>query len=406
MLAFLQNAAGEAFVYVVPFLLIITVIITVHELGHFLTARACGVAVDRFSIGFGRAVASFRDRWGVEWRIGWLPLGGYVKFAGDENAASVPDQDDLDAMRADIVAREGEGAEQRYLPFKPLWQRALVVAAGPLANFVLAVVLFTIFFSAFGEPVTSTRISDVLKGAPAEKAGLRVGDRLLSADGQKIGSFEDFVFHVQYRANVPIRVTVDRAGHAVDLVVTPMAYTQDSPFGGKQSIGRIGAAARGLTVRHFGPIGAVVRGARQTWTITDSTVFLLGRLFTGQADVRQLGSLIGMARATGAVTKEAAIAAKSEKVNLGAALTAAYLQVAALLSVSIGLLNLLPIPVLDGGHLLFYAYESVARRPVRANIQAAGYRVGLALLVFLMLFATWNDLQRLQVFKVFGGLFS
>ena len=402
MLAFLQNAVF----YVVPFLLVITLIITIHELGHFWTARACGVAVDRFSIGFGPRIVSWLDRSGVEWRISWLPLGGYVRFAGDENVASVPDKDDLDAMRARIVAREGPGAEKKYLHFKPLWQRALIVAAGPAANFLLAAALMAVFFGAFGEPMTSTRISGVVAGSPAERAGLKVGDRIVAVDGRAIHSFEDLSFYVQFRNGVPIDITVDRGGRRMDIVATPGAVSSDSPFGGKQTSGRLGIEARGGTVKHYNPLEAVVVGANRTWQITEASVYSLGRIVTGHVDLRQLHSFVGIAKASGTISKDAAAAAQTAQVNPLVALSFVLLQIAASLSVSVGLLNLLPIPVLDGGHLLFYAYESVSRRPVSARVQAAGYRVGLALLLCLMLFATWNDLSRLRLFHFFGGLFS
>ena len=186
MLAFLANAA----LYVVPFLAIITLIVTVHELGHFLVARACGVAVDRFSIGFGRAIASLRDPWGVEWRIAWLPLGGYVRFAGDDNPASVPDQDDLEALRASIVAREGAARVGRYFAFKPLWQRALVVLAGPVTNFVLAIFLFAVLFATVGHPVASTHVEGVKPGSAAAVAGLRKGDVVLAIDGRRLSDLD------------------------------------------------------------------------------------------------------------------------------------------------------------------------------------------------------------------------
>src|SRR5260221_9095081 len=236
MLAFLQNAIF----YVVPFLLIITLIISIHELGHFWTARACGVAIARFSMGFGPPIVSWRDRGGVEWRIGWLPLGGYVRFAGDENAASLPDQDDLDSLRARIVAREGPGAEKKYLHFKPLWQRALIVAAGPAANFVLAFVLLTILFGSFGEPVTPTLIGGVTKGGPAELAGFKGGDRVVSVDGRRLGSFEDLQFYVRQRDGVPIDVAVERAGREFTIPVTPGARSADTPGGGRETQGLLG----------------------------------------------------------------------------------------------------------------------------------------------------------------------
>src|SRR3984957_10866921 len=233
MLAFLANAA----LYVVPFLVIITFIVTIHELGHFLVARACGIAVDRFSIGFGRTIASFKDRWGVEWRIAWLPLGGYVRFAGNENAASVPDEDDLDTLRARIIEREGPGAEKRYFAFKPLWQRALVVVAGPAANFVLSIALFAILFCAIGEPVTQGPISKIAPGSAAARAGFQVGDEIVAADGHKLRGFEDLHSYVVYRDGVPIDFSITRAGQLIHLTATPGRQQIDSGFGGQETGG-------------------------------------------------------------------------------------------------------------------------------------------------------------------------
>ena len=402
MMALLQNAP----LWILPYLLVITVIITIHELGHFLTARAFGVAIDRFALGFGPALASWRDKAGIEWRIGWLPFGGYVRFAGDENAASIPDGDDLATMRAHIVAREGPGAEMKYLHFKPLWQRALIVAAGPFANFALAVVLFSIFFGAFGEPVTSRVISDVVAGQPAAQAGFQRGDVLLTADGRPLESFEDLQFYVQYRSGVPITFTVRRGTQTVAITATPASSSQASPFGGAVQVGHLGIAATGQVLKRYNPLEAVGRGATKTWQVTATTVYYLGRIVTGHVNPNQLHSVVGMWHASGALTTQAVATAREEHVNIGVAAAFVIIQMAGFISVSVGLLNLLPVPVLDGGHLLFYAYESVARRPLNAGIQAAGYRVGLALLVGLMLFATWNDLHQLRVFHFLGGLIS
>jgi regulator of sigma E protease len=401
MIALLHNA-----VFYAPFLLVITLIITIHELGHFFTARAFGVAVDRFSIGFGRAIVSWRDTWGVEWRIGWLPLGGYVRFAGDDNAASVPDQGDLEAMRAEIRAREGVGAEAKYLHFKPLWQRVLIVLAGPAANFLLAIALFSLFFGLFGQPMTSTRIDQVVPGGAAARAGFASGDVLLKADSKPLASFEDLQFYVQYRAGVPIDFTVDRGGRQIHLLARPASVEQKSPFGGQQAIGLLGLTARGGVLKRYGPLGAIQMGASKTWDVTATTVYYLGRIVTGHVAADQLHSIVGIAHASADITRQATDAARADGVSLVVATGFFMIQLTAFLSVSVGLLNLLPIPVLDGGHLIFFAYEWIAGRPPKAAVQAVGYRLGLALLVGLMLFATWNDLRLPHMFQFFGSLFS
>jgi regulator of sigma E protease len=399
MSAFLYSAL----ISVVPFILVLSLIVTIHELGHFLTAKAFGVAIDRFSLGFGRALVSWRDRSGVEWRIGWLPLGGYVKFAGDENIASMPDRQSLETARQAIVAREGPGAERRYLPFKPLWQRALVFVAGPGANFVLAVVLFAGFFLAFGEPVTPPRVETVVPGSAGQAAGFVPGDLIVAADGRTLKTFEAVQFYVEYRAGVPIDFTVRRGDRILDLKATPRAVQQPSAFGGAQAVGQLGLLARGGELARISPPRAIALGVSHTWDVAATTVFAMERIVTGRVGADQLHSVVGLVHASGAITREAITQAHQAKVSWVVAEAYFFSQLAAVMSVSIGLLNLLPIPTLDGGHLIFYAYEWVAKRPAAAGVQAAGYRAGLALLLALMLFATWNDVERLRLFRFLGS---
>lgn len=401
--------AQTALIYIVPFLFVLTIVVTVHELGHFLVARAFGVAVDRFSIGFGKAIVTWRDKAGVEWRIGWIPLGGYVRFSGDENAASVPDQNDLQAMREWIEYDQGQGAVNRYFHFKPLWQRACVVAAGPIANFLLAIALFAVLLSAIGEVVRPARVSGVSPDSPAERAGFLAGDLVTKTDGRRIQSFEDLQRYVMLRANVSIDFTVERAGAEQVLTATPDERVMTDPIAGEQEVGVLGLESQPLPgdVRRvrYNPVEALGAGAVRTWEVLDTTVFYLGRLVQGQVSADQLGGPIRIAQASGAVAQVASEGAPDGATGLLAAFVG-LLGLTAILSVSIGFMNLLPVPVLDGGHLLFYAYEAVARRPLGGRIQAAGYRVGLALLLGFMLFATWNDLQRLRVFNFLGRLFS
>jgi regulator of sigma E protease len=404
MLAFLANAA----LYVVPFLVVITFIVTIHELGHFLVARAFGIAVDRFSIGFGRTIVAARDRWGVEWRIAWLPLGGYVRFAGDDNAASVPDEDDLESLRARIIARDGAGAEMRYFAFKPLWQRALVVAAGPAANFLLSIALFAVLFAALGEPVTKGPISQVQPGSAAAQAGFRIGDEVVAADGHMLRGFEDLRSYVVYRDGVAIDFSVMRAGKLIHLTATPRRELLDNGLGSKESGGLLGVSPPRTppkTVR-YDPISAVGMGVQRTWATVESTGYYVGRIVTGGVSPRQLHGTIGTATLSGQLTKAAISAAPGDPATQAQNIIINLVNFCALISVSLGMVNLLPIPILDGGHLLFYAYEGVVRRPLSAGIQAAGYRVGLALVVCLMLFANVNDLHLRTVFHFFGALFS
>jgi regulator of sigma E protease len=405
MLDFIRTAP----VFIIPFVLVLGLVVTIHELGHFLAAKSFGVAIDRFSIGFGKAIAAWTDKSGVEWRVGWIPLGGYVRFAGDENAASVPDREGLENQRREIERSEGADAVARYFHFKPLWQRAIVVAAGPMANFALAIVLFAALLMTFGQYVLPARIASVQAGSPAEQAGFRPGDLIVQADGRRIKSFDEISQLVQVRANVPTQFVVERGEREVDILATPAWVVRKDDLAGERRQGQLGITpVQGkddfIHVR-YNPIEAVAGGVERTWRTLETTVYYLGRMVTGQVAADQLSGPLGIARISGKVAQAGAEGAPDfGAMILGSGVN--LLQLAAFVSVSIGFMNLLPVPVLDGGHLLFYAYEAVARRPLAAKVQAAGYRVGLALLLGLMLFATWNDLQQLRVFKILGGVLS
>ncbi|MFC5374642.1 M50 family metallopeptidase [Brevundimonas faecalis] len=405
MLGFL----GQALIYVVPFLLVLTLVVTVHELGHFLTARVFKVKMDRFSIGFGRAIFQRTDRHGVEWRLGWLPLGGYVKFSGDLDATGVPDRAGLEAMKRELVAEHGPGAERDYLYFKPLWQRALIVAGGPFANFVLAIAIFALLFSLVGVELRPARVMEVAPNSPAAVAGFRPGDLITQVNGKMIADGGEVTRVVALSSGTPVDFVVERAGANVRLTATPERVTTQDPIAGKVSIGRIGLGLGSSRdeVRHvrYGPIAAVGRGFTETGDILKTTFTYIGRMISGRESGDQLSGPLGIAKASGALTN-AAVAANPDPLAMIGNLLLTLTSFAAILSVGIGFLNLLPVPVLDGGHLMFYAYEAVARRPVAARVQEAGYRVGLALLASLMLFATWNDLQKLNLFKFLGGLVS
>lgn len=405
MIGFLHNAL----LYVIPFLVILGVVVTVHEGGHFLAAKWLGTAIERFSIGFGRPLAQWRDKAGVQWRIGWLPLGGYVKFAGDDNAASVPDSSDLSDLRREIMMREGPGALRRYFHFKPLWQRAIIVAAGPGANFLLAIAVFAVLLMTVGETLQPARVDAVKPGSPAEAAGFHTGDVVLKANGRKVDSFATLQRIVFLETDTPIRFLVQRGGEQIAITATPRRGVIVDRLGHEQHLGVLGleykARPGDIQVRRYGPLEAIPAGVDRTFDVVDTTVHYLGRMLTGRETAEQLSGPLGMAQLSGEIAKQTA----EESPNLpsliaNAAIT--MLELVANISVGIGFLNLMPIPVLDGGHLLFYAYEAVARRPLAAKVQAAGYRVGLALVLGLMLFATWNDLQRLRVLTFLGGLFS
>jgi regulator of sigma E protease len=395
--------------YILPFLVVVGVVVTVHEFGHFLAAKALGTKIDQFSIGFGKAFAHWTDKSGVEWRLGWAPIGGFVRFAGDDNAASVPDQDDLQALRRELVAREGEAALGAYYHFKPLWQRAVISAAGPLANFLLSITIFAALLLALGEPIATPRIDKVVPQSPAARAGFHPNDIIVEADGKPVKSFDTVRQLIILRTGVPISFVVDRGGERVNLVATPVRGNVTDAVGHQHRLGQVGIMfadrPEDRRVQHYGPIGAIGGGIGRTADVIRTTVFYIGRMVTGRESADQISGPLGMAQISGDLAKQTASASK----DLGSFAVNAFLTVLLLvanISVGIGFLNLMPIPVLDGGHLLFYAYEAVARRPLAAKVQAVGYRVGLALVLGLMLFATVNDLQRLRVFNFIGGLFS
>ncbi len=404
------NGLLQILMYVVPFLLVLTVIVTIHELGHFWTARAFKVKIDRFAIGFGRAILRRVDRNGIEWRVGWMPLGGYVKFAGDLDASSVPDKRGLDALKAEIVREHGAGAERDYFHFKPVWQRMLIVAAGPAANFLLAIALLTALFSIIGEQIVAPRVFQVAPGSPAAAAGFQSRDLITALNGRPVRDGQEVTRAVMLSANTPLRFTVDRAGQVVDLTATPLRQLENDEIAGRVRVARIGLDLRPMvredfSVRRVNPFEAVEMGVERVGVVLGTTVQYLGRIFTGRESGDLLNGPLGIAKAAGGITKQAsAIEAPPTDVAINVALN--LVQLAAILSIGIGFINLMPIPVLDGGHLVFYAYEAVAKRPVAANVQEAGYRVGLALLAALMLFATWNDLQKLNLFNFLGGLAS
>lgn len=397
---FLQTAVF----YIVPFLLVLGLVVTVHELGHFWAARALGISVDRFSLGFGKAIAQWKDRAGVEWRVGWLPLGGYVKFSGDENEASVPDQDHLDALRRELVARGDDKALNSYFQFRPVWQRAVVTAAGPISNFILAIAIFAAIAFSVGEPYTPARIGEVLPNSAAAEAGFKAGDRVLEVDGGAIDRFQELEVAIKLRSDTRTSFLIERNGERLLIQATPRRQDVVNPLGRTDRLGVLGIRSDpAFELKRYGPVEAIGRGVAQTSATIETTLFYLGRLFTGREGPEQLSGPLGMAHLSGdlaKLTREQAPDNETFLLNLGLRM----INLAAVISVGIGFINLLPIPVLDGGHLLFYAYEALARRPLAAKVQAVGYRAGLALVLGLMLFATWNDLQRLRVFSILGGL--
>lgn len=362
--------------YIVPFVLVLSLLVFVHEMGHYLVGRWSGIRILAFSIGFGPELLGFNDSHGTRWKISLIPLGGYVRFFGDEDASSKPDTDKLAGMSEEDRARSFAGAK--------LWKRAATVAAGPIANFILAIAIFTVLFSIYGRPVSDPVVAEVKPESAAAEAGILPGDLLIAIDGGKIETFDDVRRYVGIRPEQRIVVTVERNGDKMDLPMVPKRTDMTDQFGNKMEIGLIGIVtsreAGHFRVQTYTPLEALNEGTVQTWHIVTGTFKYIGNLFGGYMKADQLGGPIRVAQASG------------QMATLG---VAALLQLAAVLSVSIGLLNLMPVPVLDGGHLMFYAIEAVRGKPLGSSAQEIAFRIGLAMVLSLMVFATWNDISAL-----------
>jgi regulator of sigma E protease len=376
VLGALGTSVGSFLSYVVPFLVVLTIIVFFHELGHFLVARWCRVGVEVFSVGFGREVVGWTDRKGTRWKIGWLPLGGYVKFEGDANAASLPSAD----------RREHAKASPGDFHGKPVWQRAMVVAAGPAANFILSVVIFAAAFATAGVPVNEPRVDQVMSGSAAEQAGFQPGDVIVSIDGRKIASFTEVQKIVSDSAGVALSVAVERGGSQVVLQVTPTVAEVPDGLGGTLRIGRLGISRTDTSDFRYerkAPLEALGLALIETRDVSARLLSYIRGIVMGRHSADQLAGPIGIAR----ITKEVAAVSFSGLV-----------QLVAVLSISIGLINLFPIPMLDGGHLLYYAIEVVRGKPLGQEAQEMGFKLGLFLVLALMLVATFNDLSRFNLF--------
>jgi len=363
--------------YLLPFLFVLTVVVFFHELGHFIVARWCNVTVRVFSIGFGREIFGFNDKKGTRWRLSWIPLGGYVKFLGDENAASTPDRDAMEEM----TSEERSGSFHS----KPLGHRAAVVAAGPIANFLLAIAIFAFMFTFIGQRQTLPIVDAVSAGSAAEEAGFKVGDRVLSIDGEPIESFGEMQRIVSTSADQELTIFINRSGAEIVLKATPRKQETTDVFGNTIRRGLLGirrsASPDDWILKKYDPITSIWMGTKETYFVITRTLNYLYEVVTGKEKADQLGGPIRIAQISGQVASAGFLA---------------LMNLAAILSVSIGLINLFPIPMLDGGHLLFYAIEAVRGRPLSERTQEIGFRIGLALVLMLMIFATWNDLIHLK----------
>ena len=364
---------GLAVFGIIPFLIVLTIIVFFHELGHFLVARSVGVKVLTFSLGFGPELFGFYDRYGTRWKVSAVPLGGYVKFFGDENAASVPDHEAAAAM--------SEAERRVSFVHKGVGARSAVVVAGPIANFILSVLLFAAIFISAGRPIVPARIDEVVSDSAAAAAGLQAGDLVVAIDGRPVSGFTDMQRIVAGSAGRMLTLTIDRGGARQDIKATPTATTFcNAVLGIKKT------RADEVSFQTERPDAALALGVRETYFVVERSLCFVAGVFVGRESASQLGGPIGIAKAAGD-----AWTTGLDSGGLGAAI-AQLVYLSAFLSASIGLLNLFPIPLLDGGHLLFYAIELVRGRPLSERAQEFGFRIGLAIVVVLMLFATKNDI--------------
>jgi len=362
--------------YIVPFVLVLSLLVFVHEMGHYLVGRLSGIRILAFSIGFGPEIAGFTDSHGTRWKLSAIPLGGYVRFFGDQDASSKTDIGAVEAMTEAERAQSFVGAK--------LWKRAATVAAGPIANFILAIAIFAVLFAIYGRQVADPVVAEVKPDSAAAQAGILPGDLLVAIDGDKVTTFDDVRRYVSIRPGHHIIVTVERGGEKQDFPMVPLSTVMTDQFGNKMEVGIIGIVTNQemghFRKETFTPLGAVAEGVRQTGHIVSGTFEYIGNLLGGYMKPDQLGGPIRVAQASG------------QMASLG---IAAVLQLAAVLSVSIGLLNLMPVPVLDGGHLMFYAIEAVRGKPLGMGAQDVAFRIGLVMVLSLMVFATWNDISAL-----------
>ncbi|MCB2067673.1 MAG: RIP metalloprotease RseP [Erythrobacter sp.] len=349
-------------------------LVVLHELGHYLVGRWCGVGAEAFSVGFGKELAGFTDKRGTRWKLSMLPLGGYVQFKGDMNPASIPDPD--------------APADPDCFQSHPLWQRALIVAAGPVTNVIVAVAIFAAFFMAFGRPVAvnpeeTNVIQAFTEQSPAQAAGMQVGDRIVAIDGDATPSFNEVRRAIVLYPDEELQISIERDGERMTIPVTTLSVEEPDAFGNVSRIGVIGVQGSEIRMEPVGPGEAVVRAFGQCLDIVDMMVTGIGQIIVGDRSVQEMGGPITIAKYSG------------EQLSLG---PLAFISFAALISLNLAFINLLPIPALDGGHLAFYAVEAVRRKPASPRSQELAFRTGIAIVLALMLFVTIIDIAKLPIF--------
>ncbi len=366
MIALLHHGLG----YIVPFLFVLTVLVFVHEFGHYYVARRNGVRIDTFSIGFGPELFGWHDRAGTRWKFSAIPLGGYVKMFGDSDASS--------GLPVAGIARMTAAEREVSFHYKGLAQRAAIVAAGPAANFVFAIVMLAVLFMTYGQPFTPARVGQVLPGSAAERGGIKPGDLIVGVNGDRVQRFEDVQQDVSLNPGVPMSIVVKRGDQDITLHVTPSRIEETDRFGNHYETGRLGIYRKGLDYIRRNPATALYQAGAETWNLSASTLEAMWQIAKGTRSTDELGGPLRIAQMSGEVVQ-------------GGIVPIVWFM--AVLSINLGLINLFPVPVLDGGHLLFYAVEAVRGRPLGQRAQEFGFRIGLALVLTLMVFATWNDLR-------------
>jgi regulator of sigma E protease len=366
----MENILSLAQHYLLPFLVVLGVVVFFHEFGHYIVARLCGVKIEAFSIGFGREIFGWKDKHGTRWKVSWLPLGGYVKMYGDAGPASTPD----------ASLKEMTPAQKKVSYFyQNVEKRLAIAAAGPIANFLLAIVMLALLFTFHGQSFTKPVVSGLMDDGAAAAAGVKTGDVIASIDGKKIEWFEDIVHAIALNTGTPMSIGITRGHEHLMLTVTPKVTTVNI-MGMEAKIGRIGIKGDQVEYKKDPPLIAVYQATLETWNMAGEMLKGIGQMVIGLRGADELGGPIRIVQMSGNIAKEGPVS---------------LLHWAAFISINLGLINLFPIPLLDGGHLLFYGIEWLRGRPLKEKTQELGFRAGLVFIVCLMLFVTWNDLVHL-----------
>lgn len=366
----------SAAIMVLAFIAVLGPLVFIHELGHYLVGRWCGIRADTFSIGFGREVLGWTDKRGTRWKVGWMPIGGYVQFAGDADAVTTPHA---------VANSEPAGS----FAAAALWRRSLTVAAGPIANFLLAILILAGFALAYGRFDTPPIAERVIAGTPAAAAGILPGDEIVSIDGNEMDSFGDIPMTVMHKPGQEVDVVIDRGGREIHLTVAPKLVADTDRFGNRVERAVLGIVPGDVVFTEVGLLEAPVVAVKQVGALTKQMAEIIIQLVVGQRSIEDLGGPLKIAKASG------------EMVTLG---LGSFVYFVALISINLGFVNLLPLPMLDGGHLMFNAIEAVRRRPVGVEVQQWAYRAGFAALVVLMLVVTFNDLSSFGLWRSLAGL--